>query len=185
MGNVFGRQGRPSRVTDQDRAILQLKQQRDKLKQYRKKITLQLERERRLAKQLLKDGKRERALLLLKKKRYQDQLLDKTDIQIDNLERLVQDIEFAQIEIKVIESLKDGNDCLKQMHEQIDDLLAGCLKEEDEDAVLAELETLTQHFFLPPGQGEDTALSELPTDPPPAAPEGGTEIKTEREMLVA
>nr|XP_009298053.1 charged multivesicular body protein 6-like isoform X2 [Danio rerio] len=140
-----------------------------------------------------------RALLLLKKKRYQDQLLDKTDIQIDNLERLVQDIEFAQIEIKVIESLKDGNDCLKQMHEvmsleevekiledtkeaieyqkQIDDLLAGCLKEEDEDAVLAELETLTQ--------GEDTALSELPTDPQPAAPEGGTEIKTEREMLVA
>ncbi|XP_056308126.1 charged multivesicular body protein 6 [Danio aesculapii] len=199
MGNVFGRQARPSRVTDQDRAILQLKQQRDKLKQYRKKIKLQLERERRLAKQLLKDGKREQALLLLKKKRYQDQLLDKTDIQIDNLERMVQDIEVAQIEIKVIESLKDGNDCLKQMHEvmslveveriledtkeaieyqkQIDDLLAGCLKEEDEDAVVAELETLTQ--------GEDTALPELPTDPQPAVPEGQTEIKTEREMLAA
>ncbi len=29
----------------------------------------------------------------------------------------VQDIEFAQIEIKVIEGLKAGNDCLKQMHE--------------------------------------------------------------------
>lgn len=37
----------------------QLKQQRDKLKQYQKRITLQLEKERLLAKQLLKDGKKE------------------------------------------------------------------------------------------------------------------------------
>ncbi|XP_043085020.1 charged multivesicular body protein 6-A [Puntigrus tetrazona] len=187
MGNVFGRQGRvTSRVTDQDRAILQLKQQRDKLKQYQKKITLQLEKERRLAKQLLKDGKKERALLLLKKKRYQDQLLDKTDIQIANLERMVQDIEFAQIEIKVVEGLKAGNECLKQMHEvmsveeverileetqeaieyqkQIDELLAGSLTAEDEDAVLAELEAIAQE--------EDVALPELPTDPLPAVPSG-------------
>lgn len=37
----------------------QLKQQRDKLKQYQKRITLQLEKERLLAKQLLKDGRKE------------------------------------------------------------------------------------------------------------------------------
>jgi len=37
----------------------QLKQQRDKLKQYQKKITLQLEKERHLAKLLLKDGMKE------------------------------------------------------------------------------------------------------------------------------
>lgn len=29
----------------------------------------------------------------------------------------IQDIEFAQIEVKIIEGLKAGNDCLKQMHE--------------------------------------------------------------------
>ena len=37
----------------------QLKQQRDKLKQYQKRIYLQLQKERLLAKQLLKDGKKE------------------------------------------------------------------------------------------------------------------------------
>lgn len=37
----------------------QLKQQRDKLRQYQKRINLQLEKERLLAKQLLKDGKKE------------------------------------------------------------------------------------------------------------------------------
>ncbi|XP_036389645.1 charged multivesicular body protein 6-like [Megalops cyprinoides] len=184
MGNIFGRKRR-TRVTEQDRAILQLKQQRDKLKQYQKKITVQLEKERLLAKQLLKDGKKEKALLLLKKKRYQDQLLDKTENQIGNLERMVQDIEFAQIEMKVIEGLKVGNDCLKKMHEvmsieeverildetqeaveyqrQIDDMLAGSLTQEDEDAVLAELEALTQ--------GEDVELPEVPSEPLPEVPE--------------
>ncbi|XP_055366574.1 charged multivesicular body protein 6-like isoform X2 [Betta splendens] len=173
MGNVFGRKSRPSRVTEQDKAILQLKQQRDKLKQYKQRVTLQLEKERLLAKQLLKDGRKEKALLLLKKKRYQDQLLETTEGQISNLEHMVQDIEFMQMEMKVIEGLKVGNDCLKSMHEimsvedverildetqesieyqrQIDEMLAGALTQEDEDAVLAELEAITQLAALGPG----------------------------------
>jgi len=36
-----------------------LKQQRDKLKQYQKKIQTALEKEREIAKRLLKDGKKE------------------------------------------------------------------------------------------------------------------------------
>ncbi|KAK9535165.1 hypothetical protein VZT92_007564 [Zoarces viviparus] len=207
MGTVFGRKSQPTRVTEQDKAILQLKQQRDKLKQYQKRITLQLEKERLLAKQLLKDGKKEKALLLLKKKRYQDQLLDKTENQISNLERMVQDIEFMQIEMTVIEGLKVGNDCLKSMHEimsvedverildetqesidyqkQIDEMLAGALTQEDEEAALAELEAITQ--------GEDLALPEVPTEPIPEVPETHTaqterreaKDKPDREMLTA
>ncbi|XP_060758591.1 charged multivesicular body protein 6 isoform X1 [Neoarius graeffei] len=204
MGNIFARQGRPSRVTEQDRAILQLKQQRDKLKQYQRKLTVQLEKERLLAKQLLKDGKKERALLLLKKKRYQDQLLDKTETQISNLERMVQDLEFAQIEVKVLEGLKVGNDCLKKMHEalsieeverimeetqdaveyqkQIDDMLAGSLSQEDEEAVLAELEAITQD--------DDVKLPEVPTEPLPAVPKLEKErkpakVKQDGEILMA
>ncbi|XP_056264116.1 charged multivesicular body protein 6-like [Pseudoliparis swirei] len=196
MGNVFGRKSRPTRVTEQDKAILQLKQQRDKLKQYQKRVTLQLETERLLAKQLLNDGKKEKALLLLKKKRYQDQLLDKTENQISNLERMVQDIEFMQIEARFIEGLQVGNDCLKSMHEimsiedverildetqesieyqrQIDEMLAGALTQEDEEAVLAELEAITQ--------GEDVALPDIPTEPVPDVPEAAN---TEPERRVA
>lgn len=204
MGNVFARKGGPSRVTEQDRAILQLKQQRDKLKQYQKKLTLQLEKERLLAKQLLKDGKKERALLLLKKKRYQDQLLDKTETQISNIERMVQNLEFAQIEVTVLEGLKVGNECLKKMHEvlsieevekimeetqeaieyqkQVDEILAGSLNQEDEEAVLAELEVITQD--------EDVALPEVPTEPLPTLPKEekekkAAEIQQDGEMLAA
>ncbi|XP_061667110.1 charged multivesicular body protein 6 [Syngnathoides biaculeatus] len=183
MGNLFGKK-KQSRVTEQDKAVLQLKQQRDKLRQYQKKIGLQLEKERLLAKRLLKDGRKDKALLLLKKKRYQEQLLDKTDNQISNLERMVQDLEFAQIEKKVVDGLRVGNECLKKMHEamsveeverildetqdaveyqrQIDEMLSGSLTQEDEEAVLAELEAITQG---------DVQLPEVPSDPLPDAPE--------------
>uniref|UniRef100_A0A8C5RB66 Charged multivesicular body protein 6 n=1 Tax=Leptobrachium leishanense TaxID=445787 RepID=A0A8C5RB66_9ANUR len=190
MGNLFGRKRR-SRVTEQDKAVLQLKQQRDKLKQYQKRITLQLERERAVAKQLLHNGKKEKAKLLLKKKRYQEQLLEKTDNQISNLEKMVEDLEFAQIELKVIEGLKVGNDCLKKMHEvmsieeverimdetqegieyqqQIDELLSGSLTSEDEEAILQELEALTE---------EDLELPEAATEPLPDTTPEKPAVKT-------
>lgn len=177
MGNLFGRK-KQSRVTEQDKAILQLKQQRDKLKQYQRRVAQQLERERALARQLLRDGRKERAKLLLKKKRYREQLLDKTETQISSLEAMVQNIEFAQIEMKVLEGLQAGNECLNKMHQvmsieeverildetqdavqyqrQIDELLAGSFTQEDEDAILAELDAITQ---------EQLELPEVPTEP--------------------
>ncbi|KAM6245271.1 charged multivesicular body protein 6 [Porphyrio hochstetteri] len=198
MGNLFGRKRR-SRVTEQDKAVLQLKQQRDKLRQYQRRINLSLERERELARRLLADGRKEKAMLLLKKKRYQEQLLDKTENQISNLERMVQDIEFTQIEMKVIEGLKIGNDCLNKMHQvmsieeverimgetqdaveyqrQIDEILAGSLTEEDEDAILEELNAITQ---------EQMELPEVPSEPlPEKIPEASPVKNRPKPELVA
>ncbi len=42
-----------------------------------------------------------RAKLLLRKKKFQEGLLQKTDAQLDTLERLVHDLEFVQIEKQV------------------------------------------------------------------------------------
>lgn len=39
------------------------------------------------------------------------------DLSNTNMSHQVQDIEFMQIEITVVEGLKAGNDCLKSMHE--------------------------------------------------------------------
>uniref|UniRef100_A0A023GGD6 Protein-sorting related protein n=1 Tax=Amblyomma triste TaxID=251400 RepID=A0A023GGD6_AMBTT len=180
MGILFGKHKKVSRVTEQDKAILQLKQQRDKIKQYQKKILVSLENERQLARKLLHDGRKERAKLLLRKKRFMEQMLDKTDGQLTNLERLVHDIEYAQIEIQVVEGLKVGNESLKKLHQvlcveeiekimdethegiekqkEIDDLLSGQLTSEDDDAVLAELEALV-------AEDESKAVLELPDVP--------------------
>ncbi|XP_065826772.1 charged multivesicular body protein 6-like [Oscarella lobularis] len=166
FARLFGRgdDRKASRITEQDRAIFELKKQRDKLKQYQKKIVAQLERERNLAKELLKQGKKERAKLLLKKKRYQESLLDKTDKQLNNLEEMAQTLEFTQVEMRVVEGMKQGNQALEAMHKmmsledvekimddtqdaieyqkQIDELLGQNLSQEDEDEVLKELDQL-------------------------------------------
>ncbi|XP_059613946.1 charged multivesicular body protein 6-A [Phlebotomus argentipes] len=165
MGALFGKSKKPpSRITEQDKAVLQLKQQRDKLKQYQKRIELSLEKDRELAKKCLNTGRKERAKLLLRKKRYQEKLLANTDTQLENLEKLASDIEFAQVEIQVIEGLKTGNQALKSLHQilnideiekimdetregvekqqELDEILSGRLTEDDENAILEELDNL-------------------------------------------
>ena len=60
-----------------------------------------------------------RAKLLLRKKRFQESILEKTDNQLDNLERLTHDIEFAQVELQVVNGLKQGNEALKKINEAL------------------------------------------------------------------
>ncbi|CAL1528822.1 unnamed protein product [Lymnaea stagnalis] len=184
MGNLFGKKAKTSRVTEQDKAILQLKQQRDKLKQYQKRITVQLERDKEVARALLKDGKKDKAKLMLRKKKFQESLMAKTDIQLDNIEKLVHDLEYAQVEHEVIKGLQIGNASLKKMHEilsledieqimeetsegiekqrEIDELLSGGLSAQDESDVLAELDEIMKQ-----AEGafdEDVELPEVPTE---------------------
>ncbi|KOC59572.1 Charged multivesicular body protein 6 [Habropoda laboriosa] len=164
MGIFFAKKKPPSRVTEQDKAILQLKQTRDKIKQYQRRIEQNLEKERLLAKKLIQNKQKERALLLLRKKKFQEQILSKTDGQLENLERMVHDLEYAQVELKVIDGLKVGNAALKKLHDllsideiekvmdetregiekqrEIDAILSGELSDKDESDVEAELDAL-------------------------------------------
>ena len=105
-----------------------------------------------------------RAKLLLRKKKYQESMLVNTDKQLENLEKLANDLEFAQVELQVIEGLKQGNVALKKVHamldiqdieaimdetregiekqQEIDALLSDVLSTQDEEDVLAELDAL-------------------------------------------
>ena len=60
-----------------------------------------------------------KAKLLLKKKRFLEGLLEKTDTQMENLQQMVDNIEFTQIEVKVVEGLKQGNEALEQLHKVV------------------------------------------------------------------
>uniref|UniRef100_A0A023F8I9 Charged multivesicular body protein 6 n=1 Tax=Triatoma infestans TaxID=30076 RepID=A0A023F8I9_TRIIF len=194
MGNLFGKK-KVSRVTEHDKAVLQVKQQRDKLKQYQFKVEQKLENERLLAKKLLSSGQRERAKLLLKKKRYQENLLEKTDGQLDNLEKMIQDLEFAQVEVKVVAGLKTGSEALKSLNEilnideierimdetkegiekqkEINDLLNGKLTEEDEEDIEKEYNELLKL--------EEEEISEKLPDVPVIEPELPETVSEEKE----
>lgn len=76
-----------------------------------------MEQEREFARKLVSDGKKDRALLLLKKKKRMEKTLLDLDGKLEVLEKMVSDIEFAQIEIKLIDGLKSGNEALKHLNQ--------------------------------------------------------------------
>ncbi len=96
-----------------------MKNQRDKLKQYQKKITIITDREQEIARQCLRSGDKQKALLALRRKKYQESLLSKTDQQLAQLEALTSDVEFALVQKDVVFGLQQGTAVLKEIHREM------------------------------------------------------------------
>uniref|UniRef100_A0A0K0E394 Charged multivesicular body protein 6 n=1 Tax=Strongyloides stercoralis TaxID=6248 RepID=A0A0K0E394_STRER len=170
MGGLFTKSKKESLnsqyVTSQDQAILDLKIQRDKMKTYIKKSEKTIAHDKELARELLNKGMKDRALLMLKKKKYLERMIEKTEMQLDTIQRMVNDIEFATIQSEVVNKLRAGNEALKMMNqmfnldeidkimeetkegaqfqEEISNMLSGAFNEQDEEDLEAELERLTE-----------------------------------------
>lgn len=134
-----------------------------------------------------------RARLLLRKKKYQEKLIQNADGQLEAIEKMTSDLEFAVVEVDVLNTLKVGNEALKKVNEimdideierildetkegvekqqEIDNLISGALTEEDEETVLAELDKLMEEEKRDHIEyiDEDIAdqLPEVPQDPLP------------------
>lgn len=164
-----------------------MKNQRDKLHQYQKRITIITDRETSIARECLARGDRPRALLALRRKKFQESLLAKTDSQLETLEQLTANVEFALVQKDVIYGLQQGTSVLKQIHsemgglEQVDKLmgenqeaiayqkevsamLAGEMSNADEDEVEDELEALQKGMELEQGEEQEDGV-EYPAAP--------------------
>lgn len=112
-----------------------------------------------------------------------------TDKELEALEKLTNDLEFAQVQQQVLDGLQTGNDALKKIHEiltideverimdetregiekqqEIDAIIAtGALSQEDEDSVAAELEELVASTLPAIDEDIDDKLPEVPTGEP-------------------
>jgi charged multivesicular body protein 6 len=96
-----------------------MKIQRDKLQQYQKRVKVVTDRETEIARQCLRDGNKSKALLALRRKKYQESLLAKTDQQLAQLETLTSDVEFALVQKDVVFGLQQGTAVLKEIHKEM------------------------------------------------------------------
>jgi len=195
------------KITAQDRAILDLKLQRDKLKQYQKKIQVILDREHTIAKDQIAAGQKDRALIALRRRKYQQSLLTKTDEQIENLEQLVSTIEFSLIEVSMLHGLKLGNDILKEIHKEMNvesveklleetaeareyqkevgDMLSNNLSLDEEEAVQKELLELQQDIATESKVPLDIELPSIPSSKPIERPKEDTKSAAASKVPVA
>ncbi|GAM20782.1 hypothetical protein SAMD00019534_039570 [Acytostelium subglobosum LB1] len=155
---------RENQISATDKAVLDLKVQRDKLKQYQQQINVVIQKEINIAKECTKNNKKKQALLALKKKKYQEKLLEETDQNLLNIQEMISKIEQAEFQAKIFESLQKGNAALKQLQkelslEDVENIMAeteeaieyqneiskamsGQFSSEEEDELLAELEEI-------------------------------------------
>ena len=165
-----------------------MKNQRDKLHQYQKRITSITSRETEIARECLARGDKPKALLALRRKKFQETLLAKTDAQLETLEQLTSNVEFALVQKDVVYGLQQGTSVLKQIHaemggiehveklmgeneearayqDEISDMIGGQMSNQDEDEVEDELEAMAKAIpsaEQPVHEAEDLQLPEAP-----------------------
>ena len=102
-----------------NRAILDMKNQRDKLHQYQKRIRILTDRETEIARECLRKSDVERAKLALRRKKYQETLLSNSDKSLAQLETLTHEIEFALVQKDVVFGLQQGTSVLKEIQREM------------------------------------------------------------------
>ncbi|CAB1115517.1 unnamed protein product [Ectocarpus sp. CCAP 1310/34] len=121
MGNLMSRKKKRERehVTDQDRAVLDLKNSRDRLTRYQKKLDLECGKLQAQAAAMVKEKRKDRALLLLKIKKLKQDQADKASSQLLSVHQMMDTIDWETQQLQVFKALKEGNVALNKLHEEM------------------------------------------------------------------
>lgn len=198
---------RKHELSQQDRAILDLKASRDRLKKYQSRMELEAAKLMKQAMQLNKAGKKDRALLCVKMKRYKERQIGEVDSQLLSLEKMVQSIQWETENLKVFNALKEGNKAMDAIHSvmsienveqlmdetkeaidyanEISTLLSGQDQADiDESAVMAELDALEREMNAE-AAGVPLDLPNVPTGEITVKPGEVSELAPTRTAMLA
>lgn len=148
-------------ISNEDKAIAELKITRDKVKRYERKLDSNIGSCKSAVKECIHNKSKEKALLALRKQKYLEKALGNTRNELLNLEQLINDVENAQIQRDIYGALKEGNEFLKNINQQltIDDVEK--LMEETHEAIQYQQEVseaLSRQGFT---ENQDDLLEEL------------------------
>jgi len=104
-------------VTDVDRAVLDLKVQKRKLGESRKRMEASADKLSEKAKMFVLEKKKDKAIQALRHKKLLEQAASRVDAQIFNIEQTLGSITEAQQTSEVLQRLKAGSAALKSLQE--------------------------------------------------------------------
>ncbi|PRW44891.1 aldehyde dehydrogenase [Chlorella sorokiniana] len=175
-------------INDVDRAVLTLKSQARKLEQQRTRIQGDIDRERQIAKELVAQGRKDRALLALKRRKLQEVQAERLDGWLLNVQGMLLNIETTKNQQQLFAALKEGNKAVKDMQQampleevdklmqdsadakayadELNQMLGESLNPEQQEAAEAELEELEKQML----EEQRLEMPAAPGRPLPAVP---------------
>ena len=105
-------------ITAQDRAILSLKVARDKLRRYQIKLGKDSSKLESQAKELIVLRLKNRALLVLKLRKFKQRELDGIDAKLLSIQSQINDVEWASINVSILNAIESGTRELNRIHDE-------------------------------------------------------------------
>ncbi|KAH9261557.1 hypothetical protein BASA82_000015 [Batrachochytrium salamandrivorans] len=193
-------------MSQTDKAVLELKVSRDKLKRYKQKLEKEREQTTQKAKSLVKQGKKAEALTLLKVKKYKDKQCLQLEQQLDNVNHTLGEIISADMTVQMMKALEQGTSALQRLNsempmekieqlmddtaeaiayqQEVSSLLAGSLTGEDVDLVETELEDMVKEINRDKVTLPKAPTGELRPSPELPKPQVEAEKDVEERTLV-
>ena len=130
-GNSSAKSTTTKQDEEYDKAVLQVKVSRDRVKKYQNRLEADNEKEMQLAVKLAKEGKMERAKLVLKAKKARENMIIKADGMLNTLQNQLDNLEQAKLTKDFADSLQRTNAVLKDMNEKLTPEMVESLMDEN------------------------------------------------------
>ena len=119
MGNFLCPTSRTVEINQEERALLDCKICRDKIKKYIKSLEKNANLKRERAKEALKNKNKDRAKLNLRQAKMYTEQIKTADGQLEMIENQISQIETAQSQRDALTVLKQGNEVLKKLQSEV------------------------------------------------------------------
>ena len=119
MGNLFCPVSKTVEMNKEERALLDCKLCRDKIKKYIKSLEKNEKLKRERAKEALKNKNKDRAKLNLRQAKMYSEQIKTADGQLEMIENQISQIETAQSQRDALTVLKQGNEVLKKLQSEV------------------------------------------------------------------
>ena len=119
MGSFLCPTSRTEKLNKEERALLDCKICRDKIKRYIKSLEKNASLKRAQAKEALQNKNKDRARLYMRQSKMYQEQIKTSEGQLELIENQITQIETAQSQKDVFTVLKQGNDLLKKLQEEV------------------------------------------------------------------